>query len=197
RAVGQLLLRHDVDAALNILHVQALVGVETLILRREVSGELGLRIPLQLQFDRVDLGAVAAARFARSRGCPAATIVIVTTRRGDERKCQNACREEPEPRPPHDGAPFPGADAPACAPAIEHTAPTPPRPGCPPVRAPGRPDRRSGRAGTHRPRTPKPQRCSTTRCCPRSDSRARSARLRNTRRRRPSCPTPSPRSAAP
>src|SRR4029453_6649053 len=124
RAVGQLLLRHDVDAALNILHVQALVGVETLILRREVSGELGLRIPLQLQFDRVDLGAVAAARFARSRGCPAATIVIVTTRRGDERKCQNACREEPEPRPPHDGAPFPGADAPACASAIEHHAPT-------------------------------------------------------------------------
>ena len=49
RAVGQLLLRDDVDAALDDLDVQALVGVETLVLRREVAGELRLGEPLQLE----------------------------------------------------------------------------------------------------------------------------------------------------
>ena len=51
-AVGELLLRHDVDAALDDLDVEAPVVVEALLLRREVAGELRLDEPLQLQLHR-------------------------------------------------------------------------------------------------------------------------------------------------
>ena len=53
-------LRHDVDAALEDLDVEALVLVEALVDGREVAGELGLHEPLQLQLH--GLGRVALGR---------------------------------------------------------------------------------------------------------------------------------------
>jgi hypothetical protein len=90
RAVGQRLLRHDVDAPFDQLHLEALVGVEPLVLRRVVPGELGLDVPLHLEADLVDGAAVAAA-------FPAATTpvtVVVTTGRRDERHRQQAGGED-------------------------------------------------------------------------------------------------------
>ena len=77
-AVGEHLLRHDVDAALDDLDVEAAVLVEALVDRREVAAELGLGDPLQLQRHRrrslshsppaaVPSGAVVARRLGACR----------------------------------------------------------------------------------------------------------------------------------
>jgi hypothetical protein len=68
-ALGQHRLRHDVDAALQDLHVEALLGVEPLVHGRDVAGELGLHEPLQLQLDAGD--AAAARRGLRLVGAAA------------------------------------------------------------------------------------------------------------------------------
>ena len=52
-AVGELRLRHDLDAAFEDLDVDALILVEALIDGGEVAGELRLDEPLQLQLDRL------------------------------------------------------------------------------------------------------------------------------------------------
>ena len=51
-AVGQLRLRHDLDAALDNGDIETLIGIETLVDRCVVAGELRLREPLQLQTHR-------------------------------------------------------------------------------------------------------------------------------------------------
>jgi hypothetical protein len=66
-------LRHDVDAALEQLHVEALLLVEALVDGGDVAGELGLVEPLQLQLDRGEgpplarAGVVEPRRRCRSR----------------------------------------------------------------------------------------------------------------------------------
>ena len=62
-ALGEHGLRHDVDAALEDLDVEALVAEEALVDGGEVAGELGLGDPLQLQLHlgRPAAGGVAAA----------------------------------------------------------------------------------------------------------------------------------------
>ena len=57
---GQHRLRDDVDAALEDLHVEAVLLVEALVLGGEVARELGLGEPLQLQLH--------VLQWARSRG---------------------------------------------------------------------------------------------------------------------------------
>ena len=81
--LGEDRLRHDVRAALEDLHVQALGGVVPLVQRREVPGELPLGDPLQLQLHRRPPGrrgaggggvlvGAAAGREAEGGGAPGA-----------------------------------------------------------------------------------------------------------------------------
>ena len=66
--VRQHLLRHDVDAALQDLDVQAVLVVEPLVDRRQVAGELRLDEPLQLQRHIVDGLALGGVTAGSSRG---------------------------------------------------------------------------------------------------------------------------------
>ena len=79
-AVGEHLLRHDVDRALEDLDVEALLLVEALLDGRVVAGELRLRHPLQLQLDglrRVALGCGGGGR-CRSRAAAVAAVPPVS-----------------------------------------------------------------------------------------------------------------------
>ena len=67
--VGEDLLRHDVDGALEDLDVEAVVVVEPLVDGGEVATELRLGDPLQLQ--RHVVGALALAGVLRSASEPA------------------------------------------------------------------------------------------------------------------------------
>jgi len=55
------LMKDDVDGTLEQLHIKALLGVEALVDRGDVAGELGLVEPLQLQLHGGQ-GTAAAAR---------------------------------------------------------------------------------------------------------------------------------------
>ena len=87
RAGGQLGLRHDVDAALDDGHVEALLGPEARVLRRVVAGELALRDPLQLQLDLGGRGAGGVGGSGASAGRSAAVARASGAARGEEQSC--------------------------------------------------------------------------------------------------------------
>ena len=110
RAIRQLLLGHDVDAALDDVDVQAPILVEALLLCGEVAGELCLDEPLQLQLHRVGRRAILAAvgRRAPPASAGAASVAVIAAAcRAHEHERQHAGYHEPVPVPLHVAAPSP------------------------------------------------------------------------------------------
>ncbi len=83
-AVGEVLLRNDVDAGLDDLDVEAVTLEDARVAGRDVAGELRLDRPLQAQRDLVDRCAITAGAVS----VPLGSVVPVLAPAVDERPRQ-------------------------------------------------------------------------------------------------------------